>query len=69
MTIRRALFSVYDKTGLATFARELSGLGVELVARQLHGDSRVVGGVLGIRRITERDLHAWAISAALPGLV
>jgi hypothetical protein len=32
MTIRRALFSVYDKTGLAAFARELSGLGVELLA-------------------------------------
>ena len=32
MTIRRALLSVYDKTGLAAFARELSGLGVELLA-------------------------------------
>jgi phosphoribosylaminoimidazolecarboxamide formyltransferase/IMP cyclohydrolase len=28
----RALLSVYDKTGLADFARELAGLGVELVA-------------------------------------
>ena len=32
MTIRRALLSVYDKTGLADFARGLSGLGVELLA-------------------------------------
>ena len=32
MTIRRALLSVYDKTGLAAFARELAGLGVELLA-------------------------------------
>jgi len=32
VTIRRALLSVYDKTGLAAFARELSGLGVELLA-------------------------------------
>ncbi len=32
MTIRRALLSVYDKTGLAAFARELTGLGVELLA-------------------------------------
>jgi phosphoribosylaminoimidazolecarboxamide formyltransferase/IMP cyclohydrolase len=32
MTIRRALLSVYDKTGIAAFARELHGLGVELLA-------------------------------------
>ena len=32
MTIRRALLSVYDKTGLAPFARQLSELGVELIA-------------------------------------
>jgi len=32
MTIRRALLSVHDKTGLAAFARALSALGVELLA-------------------------------------
>ena len=32
MTVRRALLSVYDKTGIAAFARELHGLGVELLA-------------------------------------
>lgn len=32
MTIRRALLSAYDKTGLVDFARGLHGLGVELVA-------------------------------------
>ena len=32
MTIRRALLSVYDKTGLAPFGRQLSELGVELIA-------------------------------------
>ncbi|HEX2303493.1 MAG TPA: bifunctional phosphoribosylaminoimidazolecarboxamide formyltransferase/IMP cyclohydrolase [Gaiella sp.] len=32
MTIRRALISVYDKTGVAGFARELAGLGVEVLA-------------------------------------
>jgi phosphoribosylaminoimidazolecarboxamide formyltransferase/IMP cyclohydrolase len=32
MTIKRALLSVYDKTGIAAFARELHGLGVELLA-------------------------------------
>ena len=39
MTIRRALLSVYDKTGLAAFARELSGLGVELLASERHGQA------------------------------
>ena len=32
MTIHRALFSCYDKTGVAAFGRELHRLGVELVA-------------------------------------
>ena len=40
MTIRRALLSVYDKTGIAAFARELAGLGVELVASS--GTARVL---------------------------
>jgi phosphoribosylaminoimidazolecarboxamide formyltransferase / IMP cyclohydrolase len=45
MTIRRALFSVYDKAGLADFARGLAGLGVELLASsgtaKLLADERV----------------------------
>ena len=66
MTIRRALFSVYDKTGLAAFARELSGLGVELVASsgsaKLLADERIpvtpleevtgFGDLLGHRVVT-----------------
>jgi len=66
MTIRRALFSVYDKTGLAAFARELSGLGVELVASsgsaKLLSDERIpvtpledltgFGDLLGHRVVT-----------------
>ena len=32
MTIHRALFSLYDKTGVAAFARELERLGVEILA-------------------------------------
>ena len=32
MTIHRALISVYDKTGVAAFARELQRLGVEILA-------------------------------------
>jgi phosphoribosylaminoimidazolecarboxamide formyltransferase/IMP cyclohydrolase len=45
MTIRRALLSVYDKAGLADFARGLAGLGVELLASsgtaQLLADERI----------------------------
>jgi len=32
MKIKRALISVYDKTGIVSFARELSELGIEIVA-------------------------------------
>src|SRR5262245_46330243 len=31
-TVKRALLSVFDKTGVADFARELSALGVELLS-------------------------------------
>ncbi|MGA2718839.1 MAG: IMP cyclohydrolase, partial [Candidatus Acidiferrales bacterium] len=32
MAIERALISVYDKTGVVEFARDLAGLGVEIVS-------------------------------------
>jgi phosphoribosylaminoimidazolecarboxamide formyltransferase/IMP cyclohydrolase len=32
VTVKRALISVFDKTGLAEFARELSALGIEIVS-------------------------------------
>ena len=32
MAIERALISVYDKTGIVEFARELAALGVEIVS-------------------------------------
>src|SRR3984885_4648344 len=43
MTIERALISVYDKTGVAEFARRLAALGIEIVstggtARLLHDE-------------------------------
>jgi len=40
VTIHRALLSVYDKTGIAAFARDLAGLGVKLVASS--GTARVL---------------------------
>ena len=32
MAIERALISVYDKTGIVDFARELAALGIEIVS-------------------------------------
>jgi len=32
MAIERALISVYDKTGVAEFARRLTALGIEIVS-------------------------------------
>ena len=32
MSVERALVSVYDKSGLADFARQLASLGVEIVS-------------------------------------
>ena len=32
MKVKRALISVSDKTGIVEFARELSGLGVEIIS-------------------------------------
>jgi phosphoribosylaminoimidazolecarboxamide formyltransferase/IMP cyclohydrolase len=75
MTIHRALLSVYDKTGIVAFARELSGLGVELVAStgtaRLLTDERIsvtpvaeltgFGDLLGHRVVT---LHP-AVHAAI----
>jgi phosphoribosylaminoimidazolecarboxamide formyltransferase/IMP cyclohydrolase len=40
VTIQRALFSMFDKTGVAAFARELHALGVELLASS--GTARVL---------------------------
>jgi len=73
MTIRRALFSVHDKTGLAPFARALSELGVALLASsgsaKLLADERIpvtpvadvtgFGDLLGHRVVTlHPNVHA-----------
>jgi phosphoribosylaminoimidazolecarboxamide formyltransferase/IMP cyclohydrolase len=52
MTVKRALFSVYDKTGLVEFAAALSRLGVELVASG--GTARILRGAgLGVRAVSD----------------
>ena len=45
MTVRRALLSAYDKTGLAAFARGLAGLGVELRRERWHGELLADDGI------------------------
>jgi len=52
MTIKQALFSVYDKTGLVNFARPLAGRGVELVASG--GTARALREVgLAVRAVSD----------------
>jgi phosphoribosylaminoimidazolecarboxamide formyltransferase/IMP cyclohydrolase len=51
VTIRRALLSVYDKTGIAAFARELTSLGVEVLA------SRGTAKVLADERVAVTPLE------------
>jgi phosphoribosylaminoimidazolecarboxamide formyltransferase/IMP cyclohydrolase len=52
MTIKRALFSVYDKTGLVEFAAALSRLGVDLVASG--GTARTLRGAgLAVREVSD----------------
>ena len=52
MTIKRSLFSVYDKTGLVDLAQELAGRGVELVASG--GTARVLRQAgLAVRAVSD----------------
>lgn len=56
MAIERALISVFDKTGVAEFARDLSGLGVEIVSTG--GTARLLREA-GIRVRDISDLTGW----------
>jgi phosphoribosylaminoimidazolecarboxamide formyltransferase / IMP cyclohydrolase len=53
MAVKRALISVYDKTGLVEFARRLSGAGVEIVSS---GGTAVALTVSGIEVSTVSDV-------------
>ena len=56
MAIERALISVYDKTGVVAFARQLAALGVEIVSTG--GTARLLReAALGVRDVAE--LTSW----------
>src|SRR5687767_507499 len=58
--IRRALLSVWDKTGLVEFARELAGMGVELVS---------TGGTAGALRAAGLPATDVAALTGAPGIL
>jgi phosphoribosylaminoimidazolecarboxamide formyltransferase/IMP cyclohydrolase len=53
MVIKRALFSVYDKTGIVDFARDLTRLGVEIIATGGTLTMLKNGGVQSSRHVSE----------------
>ena len=56
MPIERALISVYDKTGLVDFARELAALGIEIVSTG--GTARLLRDA-GVTARDVSDLTGW----------
>ena len=56
MAIERALISVFDKTGVTEFARELAGLGVEIVSTG--GTARLLREA-GVKVRDVADLTGW----------
>jgi phosphoribosylaminoimidazolecarboxamide formyltransferase/IMP cyclohydrolase len=53
MTIRRALISVYDKTSIVDFARELNKLGIEIIATS--GTLKILkkGGIQFVKNVSD----------------
>jgi len=53
MTIRRALISVYDKSGIVDFARELNKLEIELIATSGTFETLKKGGIRSIKHVSD----------------
>ena len=53
MTMKRALISVYDKTGIVSFARELSKLGVEIISTGGTLETLKEGGIRFVKHVSE----------------
>ena len=53
MPIKRALISVYDKTGIVDFARELNKLGIEIIATG--GTLKILkkGGIQSVKHVSD----------------
>ena len=53
MTMKRALISVYDKTGIVSFVRELSKLGVEIISTGGTLETLKEGGIRFVKHVSE----------------
>ena len=53
MTMKRALISVYDKTGIVSFAEELSKLGIEIISTGGTLETLKEGGIRFVKHVSE----------------
>jgi len=53
VTIKRALFSVHDKTGIVDFARELNKLGIEIIATGGTLEILKKGGIQFVKHVSD----------------
>jgi phosphoribosylaminoimidazolecarboxamide formyltransferase/IMP cyclohydrolase len=53
MTMKRALISVYDKTGIVSFARELSELGIEIISTGGTLETLKEAGIRSVKHVSE----------------
>jgi len=53
MSVKTALISVYDKTGVVDFARELTQLGIEIIATRGTFDVLKKGGVQLVKHVSD----------------
>ncbi|MCJ7613334.1 hypothetical protein MUO71_01010 [Candidatus Bathyarchaeota archaeon] len=53
MSMKRALISVYDKTGIVCFARELVKLGFEIISTGGTFDALTDGGVQSVKHVSD----------------
>ena len=53
MTIKRALISVYNKTSIVDFARELNKLGIEIIATSGTLETLKKGGIQSVKNVSD----------------
>ena len=53
MTVKRALISVYDKTGIVDFARDLNKLGIEIIATGGTLEILKKGGIQFVKHVSD----------------
>jgi phosphoribosylaminoimidazolecarboxamide formyltransferase/IMP cyclohydrolase len=53
MTLKRALISVYDKTGIISFAKELSKLGIAIIATDGTYNILKEGGIRLVKHVSD----------------